>query len=197
MNDFETSLTASMQTLNDNQHKLSTAYSGLQSGIPSIVETLNDSSTDGTMSGTLLASSAMTDLLSEVQALKQVVKALSAVGSSPTRPSPRPPARGSPKPKSNITKWHQWKRWCHSCGVNLNHDSPKCKWQRLPNHKDTATRQNPMGGPMHPNTVKKDRFGCNGAVPSPTLLIRKKEVIDRIGERLIKIYITRSVVIIF
>jgi hypothetical protein len=74
MNNFETSLTASMQTLNDNQHKLSTAYSGLQSAIPSIVETLNNSSTVGTMSGTLLASSAMMDLLSEVQALKQVVK---------------------------------------------------------------------------------------------------------------------------
>jgi hypothetical protein len=72
MNDIETSLTVNMQTLNDNQHKLSTAYSGLQSGVPSIVETLNDSSTAGTMSGTLLASSAMTDLLSEVQALKQL-----------------------------------------------------------------------------------------------------------------------------
>jgi hypothetical protein len=128
MNNFETSLTASMQTLNDNQHKLSTAYLGLQSGVPSIVETLNDTSTVGTMSGTLLASSAMTDLLNEVQALKQVVNALSAVGSSPTRPSPRPPVRGSPKPKSNITEWHQWKHWCHSCGVNLNHDSPRCKW---------------------------------------------------------------------
>jgi hypothetical protein len=165
MNEFETSLTASMQTLNDNQHKLSTAYSGLQSGVPSIVETLNDTSTVGTMSGTLLASSAMTDLLSEVQALKQVVKALSAVGSSPTRPSPRPPARGSPKPKSNITEWRQWKHWCHSCGVNLNHDSPKCKWQRLPDHKDTATRQNPMGGPMRPNTVKKDRFWMKWCCP--------------------------------
>jgi hypothetical protein len=41
MNDFETSLTASMQTLNNNQHKLSTAYRGLQLGVPSIVETLN------------------------------------------------------------------------------------------------------------------------------------------------------------
>jgi hypothetical protein len=66
MNDFETSLKASMKTLNDNQHKLSTAYSGLQSGVPSIIETLNDTSTVGTMYGTLLTSSAMTDLLSEV-----------------------------------------------------------------------------------------------------------------------------------
>jgi hypothetical protein len=83
----------------------STSYILHIRGVPSIVETLNDSSTVGTMSGgTVLASSAMTDLLSEVQALKQVVKALSAVGSSPTRPSPRPPERGSPKPKSNITE---------------------------------------------------------------------------------------------
>jgi hypothetical protein len=165
MNDFEISLTASMQTLNGNQHKLSTAYSGLQSGVPSIVETLNDTSTVGTMSGTLLASSAMTDLLSEVQALKQVVKSLSAVGTSPTHPSPRPPVRGTPKPKSNITEWRQWKHWCHSCGVNLNHDSPRCKWQRLPDHKDAVTRQNPMGGPMRPNTVKEDRFWMQWCCP--------------------------------
>jgi hypothetical protein len=165
MNDIETSFTTNMQTLNDNQHKLSTAYSGLQSGVPSIVETLNDSSTVGTMSGTLLASSAMTDLMSEVKALKQVVSALSAVGSVPGRPSTRTPARGSPKSKSNITEWRQWKHWCHSCGVNLNHDSPKCKWQRLPDHKDAATHQNPMGGPMRPNTVRKDKLWMQWCCP--------------------------------
>jgi hypothetical protein len=165
MNDIEMTFTTNMQTLNDNQHKLSTAYSGLQSGVPSVVDTLNDSSTVGTMSGTLLASSAMTDLLSEVQALKQVVSALSAGSSVPGRPSPRPPARVSPKNKSNTTEWRQWKHWCHSCGVNLNHDSPKCKWQRLPDHKDAATHQNPMGGPMRPNTARKDKLWMQWCCP--------------------------------
>jgi hypothetical protein len=81
-----TSLTSDMLTLNDNQNRLSTAYSSLQSGVPSVVDTLNDFSTVGTMSRTHVAASALTDMAADVQALKQLVTALQA-GTCP--PSPK------------------------------------------------------------------------------------------------------------
>jgi hypothetical protein len=73
MEERMTSLTSDILTLNDNQIRLSTAYSSLQSGVPSVVGTLNDSSTVGTMSGMHVAASALTDMAAEVQALKQLV----------------------------------------------------------------------------------------------------------------------------
>jgi hypothetical protein len=138
-----TSLTSDMLTLNDNQIRLSTAYSSLQTGVPSVVDTLNNSSTVGTMSGTHVAASALTDMAADVQALKQLVTALQAAlqaGTCPPttrRPSPRPttpalPARGTPKaPSKSTTEWHQWSLWCNSCGFNLNHNSPGCTTWRV------------------------------------------------------------------
>jgi hypothetical protein len=168
-----TLLTSDMLTLNNNQIRLSTAYSSLQLGVPSVVDTLNDSSTVGTMSGTHVAASALTEMAADVQALKQLVTALRAGTCPPTprrsssRPTtPAPPARGTPKaPSKSTTEWRQWNLWCNSCGVNLNHNSPGCTWRRLPDHKDEATRDTPMGGPMKPNAKKKDRFWMRWCCP--------------------------------
>jgi hypothetical protein len=48
-----------------------------------------------------------------------------------------------------------------------------------------------------PTLREKTNFGCNGAALSPILRIPKKVVIDIIGGRSSKVYITTSVVIIF
>jgi hypothetical protein len=175
MEEHMTSLTLDMLTLSNNQIRLSTAYSSLQSGVPSAVDTLNDFSTAGTMSGTHVAASALTDMgdAAEVQALNQIVPALWAgtCPPSPRRPSPRPnnqapPACGTPKAITKpTTEWRQWNVWCHSCGVNLNHNSPDCTWQHLPDHKDEATRDNPMGSPMKPNAQKKGHFWMRWCCP--------------------------------
>lgn len=40
--------------------------------------------------------------------------------------------------------WDQWKFWCYTHGVNLNHTSANCHKPR-PGHKQEATKDNPMG----------------------------------------------------
>jgi hypothetical protein len=105
MEERMTSLTSDMLTLNDNQIRLSTAYSSLQPGVPSVVDTLNKSSTVGTMSGTHVAASALTEMAADVQALKQLVTALLAgtCQPAPRRPIPRPTTPAPPAHSTTTT----------------------------------------------------------------------------------------------
>ena len=143
---FESKYESEVQTLNNNQLHLETAFQA--SSVPSMVETDGTGTVSGSISGTAasgMQSMAMSDLLREMRAMKAELSDIKAGG------------KGDKKKTTDAlyTVWRQWKFWCHSCGCNLNHDSEKCKSARKKKgHKNEATIQNPMGG----NTAKDAFF---------------------------------------
>jgi hypothetical protein len=160
---FESKYESDVQTLNNNQLHLETAFQA--SGVPSVVETDGTGTISGSIAGTaasgMVSPTALTDLLREMRALKSELNSIKNKSSS--RPPPPPPSTGgggggngsgnrgggssgATPPGSKV--WRQWKHWCHSCGCNLQHDSKDCTnpRRRREGHKDAATYENPMGG---------------------------------------------------
>lgn len=140
---FESKYETDVQTLNNNQLTLETAFQA--SGVPSVVETDGTGTVSGSISGTAasgMQSTAMSDLLREVKALKAEINTMKSTKTGG--------GKGGRKEKATTdlyNVWRQWKFWCHSCGCNLNHNSKDCRsFKKKNGHKDEATMQNPMGG---------------------------------------------------
>jgi len=58
---------------------------------------------------------------------------------------PRQQSYGQARTTSEPKPWRQWKQFCWSCGVQLNHNSATCKHQRN-GHVVTATYEDQQGG---------------------------------------------------
>jgi hypothetical protein len=154
VNAFESKYESDVQTLNNNQLHLETAFQA--SGVPSVVETDGTGTLSGSIAGTAASGMAsptvLTDLLREMRALKSELHSIKNKSSG--RPPPPPPSPGGggggrgDATSSGIKVWRQWQYWCHSCGCNLQHDSKDCTnpRKRKEGHKDEATYANPMGG---------------------------------------------------
>ena len=142
---FESKYETEVQTLNNNQLHLETAFQA--SGVPSVVETDGTGTVSGSVSGTAasgMQSIAFSDLQREMKALKAELNAIKSTKSGGGKGG-----GGNKKATTDalFTVWRQWKFWCHSCGCNLHHDSKDCKSARKKSgHKNEATIQNPMGG---------------------------------------------------
>ena len=54
-------------------------------------------------------------------------------------------AIGAEKVQTIVNHWRQWVYYCYKCGVNLKHNSNKCKWKDN-GHKDDATFADKKGG---------------------------------------------------
>ena len=140
---FESKYETEVQTLNNNQLHLETAFQS--SSVPSVVDTDGTGTVSGSISGTAASGmqlAAMSDLLREVKALKAEINTMKSTNTGG--------GKGGRKEKATkelYNVWRQWKFWCYSCGCNLNHDSKGChSFKKKKDHKDDATMQNPMGG---------------------------------------------------
>ena len=108
---------------------------------PSVVATASTSTNTG-MSSNSANTVAPTMSYNDVQ--EMIKKALQSV--TPGVPTNNP-ITGTPqhqKPK----RWRQWRSWCYTCGVNLNHNSSNCRRSKRPGHdaNPEATMENPQGG---------------------------------------------------
>jgi uncharacterized membrane protein YgcG len=164
---FESKYESDVQTLNDNQLHLETAFQA--SGVPSVVETTGTGTVSGSIAGTaasgVVSPTVLADLLREMRSLKSELhsiknnrnRALTTAGGggggggggsgsgSGNRTGGN--SSGNRNAAASSDEWRQWNRWCYSCGCNLNHDSKDCPTRkRRKDHKDEATQADPMGG---------------------------------------------------
>ena len=164
---FESKYESDVQTLNDNQLHLETAFQA--SAIPSVVETTGTGTVSGSIAGTaasgVVSPTVLADLLREMRSLKSELhsiknnrnRALTTAGGggggggggsgsgSGNRTGGN--SGGNRNAAASSDEWRQWNRWCYSCGCNLNHESTDCPTRkRRKDHKDEATQANPMGG---------------------------------------------------
>ena len=91
---------------------------------------------------------AATALTESTMTQADIVRLIQSVNQEANKPRDRdkPRDRGlNTRTNTNTNTWRQWKYFCHTHGVNLNHASGDCP---RPNegHKKEATKCSPLGG---------------------------------------------------
>ena len=99
-------------------------------GIPPIIDTKS------TVGGSVAEYSAM------IAHNRELMAALADLKANPTGAAT---AGASGKVPEVIKHWRQWVLYCYECGVNLKHNSNRCKWKK-DDHKDDATFTDKKGG---------------------------------------------------
>jgi len=143
-----------MQSVVEDQNQLRDQYAHIveanytaqgHNGPPSVVVTASTSTGTGT-SNNSANTAAPTMSYNDVQ--EMIKKALQGVVTTPGIPTGT-----MENQRKGKGKWRQWRSWCYTCGVNLNHSTSGCrKFLKAPGH-DThteATKDDPQGG----NTTK-------------------------------------------
>ena len=142
MSRLENSTHADIVTLGDNQKQLEQAYKTIKTSnlVPKEVAP-NSGTPNSSVTGDTAFSTRESALEGQVQQLRKQVEQLTRQGQDHTKTSRKNTAATAAK----TGKWKQWTFWCHSHGSNLSHNSNNCT-HRKGNHKDEATKDNPMGG---------------------------------------------------